>query len=98
MGSNNTRLILCITSSVAYFSAFFVQYLAFLFKGISWSKIAAGEGAFEFVFQTAGKASPLGTLPEVTLITPFMSHSHNYLQGGFGEVIFIGGRCLPSEI
>lgn len=40
MGSNNTRLILCITSSVAYFSAFFVQYLAFLFKGISWSMMA----------------------------------------------------------
>ena len=39
MDSNNTGLILCITSSVAYFSAFFVQHLAFLFKGISRSTL-----------------------------------------------------------
>ena len=32
-------------------------WVASILKGISWSKIAAGEGAFEFVFQTAGKAS-----------------------------------------
>ena len=55
MGSNNTRLILCITSSVAYFSAFFVQYLAFLFKGISWSMMADAAPAITFLFQVVEK-------------------------------------------